>query len=276
MAVALRNILENKKTNKNTLTSALTTAIQNQMTRPYRHLKTHYYPVIPLHIYQTWSTKNLKPAMLQRVEQLKAQNPAFEHHLYDDADCREFIKEHFKPDVLDAYDNLIPGAYKADLWRLCVLFINGGIYMDIKLACINGFKLIELTEAEHLVLDRLPPLSIYNALMVARPGNPLLYQAIRRIVSNVQNRFYGSNALEPTGPLMLGNLILSTANSQTSPCPVNIDIKHYKDGGYLIYKNQFVISTEYPEYNSERLSTYNSKATKRYDLLWNERRIYGK
>ena len=272
MAVALRNILENNKTNKNALTPALTSAIQNQMTRPYRHLKPHYCPVIPLHIYQTWSTKNLKPAMLQRVEELKAQNPAFGHHLYDDADCREFIKEHFKPDVLDAYDKLIPGAYKADLWRLCVLFINGGIYMDIKLACINGFKLIELTEAEHLVLDRLPPLSIYNALMVARPGNPLLYQAIRRIVSNVQNRFYGSNALEPTGPLMLGNLVLSMANSQI----VNIDIKHYKNGGYLIYKNQFVISTEYPEYNSERLTTYNSKATKRYDLLWNEHRIYGK
>jgi penicillin V acylase-like amidase (Ntn superfamily) len=51
-------------------------------------------------------------------------------------------------------------------------------------------------------------------------------------------------------------------------------MKHYEDGGYVIYKNRFVISTEYPEYDSERTNTYNSLNTKRYDGLWNERRIY--
>ena len=131
--------------------------------KPYPYLKNHYNSVIPLDIYQTWFTKDLPPKMRERVELLKIQNPRFNHHLFDDNDCREFIKTHFQPDVLEAYDTLIPGAYKADLWRLCVLFINGGIYVDIKFCCVNGFKLIELTETEHLAKDR-PPNSIYNSL----------------------------------------------------------------------------------------------------------------
>jgi hypothetical protein len=45
-------------------------------------------------------------------------------------------------------------------------------------------------------------------------------------------------------------------------------------GGYIVYKNILVISTEYPEYNEERTNAYNSLNTKRYDKLWNERKIY--
>ena len=133
--------------------------------RPYTFFKPDYTPIIPLDIYQTWTTKDLPPKMRERVEILKRQNPRFTHHLYDDNDCREFIRTHFRPDVLAAYDSLIPGAYKADLWRLCVLFIHGGIYMDIKLICANGFKLIELTENDHFVKDR-PVNSIFNSRLL--------------------------------------------------------------------------------------------------------------
>jgi predicted alpha/beta-fold hydrolase len=94
--------------------------------------------------------------------------------------------------------------------------------------------------------------------------------AICKIVSNVQNKFYGRSALEPTGPILLGNLILKNKIN------VNIDLKHFKYGGHLTYKNRFVISTEYPEYNSERTATYNKIKSniKRYNEMWQERRIY--
>ena len=236
--------------------------------QPYIFFKPYYNSIIPLKIYQTWYTKDLPPKMKERVELLKSQNPKFEHYLFDDNDCREFIKNNFDIDVLNAYDSLIPGAYKADLWRLCVLYINGGIYMDIKFKCINGFKLIELTESEHYVKDRHLPLTIYNALMVCHKNNPFLWKAICKIVFNVQNKFYGEDPLHPTGPLMLGKIILN------NKLKLNIDIKHYEGGGYLIYKNRFIISTEYPEYNNERTNIYNSIKTKRYDVMWNERNIY--
>ena len=239
----------------------------NNLMKPYK-LKNNYNPIIPLKIFQTWTTKDLPEKMKERVEELKAINPRFEHYLFDDNDCREFIAKHFDKQVLNAYDRLIPGAYKADLWRYCVLYIHGGIYMDIKLKCINGFRLIELTENSHFVKDRNPPLTIYNALMVSQKGNPFLWKAIYRIVFNVQNKIYGIDPLEPTGPLMLGKIIL-----RTKMLP-NIDLYHYQGGGYIIYKNRFIISTEYPEYNKEREKVYNSLNTKRYDAMWYERRIY--
>ena len=135
--------------------------------KPYK-LKSFYKSIIPLKIFQTWHTKDLPQKMKERVEQLKSQNPRFEHYLFDDNDCREFIKTHFSIDVLNAYDRLIPAAYKADLWRYCVLYINGGIYMDIKLTCVNGFKLIALTEEEFFVRDR-PEGYLYNALICVKP-----------------------------------------------------------------------------------------------------------
>jgi mannosyltransferase OCH1-like enzyme len=235
--------------------------------KPYNHFKNYYNSVIPLDIYQTWVTKDLPRKMRERVELLKAQNPCFNHHLFDDNDCREFIKTHFRPDVLEAYDTLIPGAYKADLWRLCVLFINGGIYMDIKFCCVNGFKLIELTEKEHFVKDRIPN-TIYNALMACRKGNLFLYQSIRQIVANVKNKYYGETPLSPTGPKMLGAVMINNKQG------INIDITHYDGGGYIIYKNVFIISTEYPEYNDERVLQNNKINKKRYDKMWEERNIY--
>jgi hypothetical protein len=147
------------------------------LNRPYIYFKNVYKPIMPLNIYQTWLTKDLPQAMRLRVERLKRQNPRFKHYLYDDEDCRQFIKNNFDTEVLNAYDRLIPGAYKADLWRLCVLYKWGGIYLDIKLNCINGFRLIELTEKNHYVKDR-PPKSIFYSLMASAPGNNFLLKGI--------------------------------------------------------------------------------------------------
>ena len=43
----------------------------------------------------------------------------------------DFLKKYFNKKVLDKFNNLT-GAHKADLWRYCILFLNGGIYLDIK------------------------------------------------------------------------------------------------------------------------------------------------
>ena len=235
--------------------------------KPYRIFKQNYNPIIPLNIFQTWYTKDLPYHMNQKVALLKNQHPRFNHYLFDDNDCREFIKNNYDERVFNTYDKLIPGAYKADLWRYCILYKMGGIYMDIKLSCINGFRLIELTENEHLVKDR-PINSIFNSFMVCKKGNLFLLKAINKIVENVKNNFYGSSALSPTGPEMLGKLIINNRYK------LNVDMQHYKNGGFIIYKNRFIISTEYPEYNSERSTLYDSIKTKRYDILWNERKIY--
>ena len=145
---------------------------------------------IPLNIFQTWHTKqNIPLSMYTAINNIRTTNPEFNHFLFDDNDCRNFIKTHFKPEVLNAYDSLIPGAYKADLWRYCVLFIAGGVYIDIKFKMTNKFKLIHLIKNEHFVLDACKT-GVYNAFMICRPGNKLLLEAINMIVQNVKLKFF--------------------------------------------------------------------------------------
>lgn len=242
---------------------------QNPFTQSYRLKSTAYQPVIPLNLFQTWRTKNLPPNMRKVVNKLKQDNPEFNYFLYDDNDCREFIARYFEEDVLMAFDTLIPGAYKADLWRYCVLYIEGGIYLDIKLQCVNGFKLMELTEKDHhLAMDRVGPVSIYNAVMASQPKHPFLLMAIQQIVKNVKSLYYGISPLCPTGPLMLGELILKHR------LKLNIDLTHYIDGGFVTFKNRFVLSTEYPEYARERNLTFDETNSKRYNELWDDKTIY--
>lgn len=225
---------------------------------------------IPTDIYQTWHTKDLPPNMRKCVQQLKAQNPEFNFHLYDDNDCREFIKNNFQKDVLVAFDALIPGAYKADLWRYCVLYKKGGIYLDIKYQCANGFKFIQLADKEYFVLERPgfwkdEQFGIYNAFMISKQGNPILLDCIEQIVKNVKNNFYGFNSLYPTGPGLLGEQYFKDSTRTYYDFEL-----FYHHPEKIIYKN-IVILKGYPEYREEQKKT---QKTSSYHDLWSNKQIY--
>lgn len=229
--------------------------------------------VIPLKIFQTWSTKNLPVHMKKNCVRLQKQNPQFEYYLYDDEDCFQFIKKHFGKDVLNAYETLIPGAYKADLWRYCVLYIHGGIYLDMKMRCVGDFRLIELTKQEHYVRDRPSgdfmkgDIGIYNAVMIQRPKNPLMLDCINQIIDNVKNLEYGFSFLYPTGPGLLGNLYMEKRAKYRLP---QIDMFHESQRETIRYKNRVVLE-HYPEYRKEQL---NHQTELHYAVLWNKNSIY--
>jgi len=229
-------------------------------------IKERYYPVIPLNIYQTWHTKDLPPLMKKTVNQIIYSNPGFNHQLFDDNDCRNFIKDNFDINVLNAFDSLIPGAYKADLWRYCILYKKGGIYLDIKYVPLNGFNFINLTEKEHWVLDK-DKNGIYNALMVCKPNNEILLKAINKVVDNVKNRFYGSNCLHPTGPTMLAEFF---TQSHKKYFDMYHDI-YLSIHNKLIFFNGYVIFKSYNEYLNEQR---NNEKVSHYSGLWASRNIY--
>ena len=229
-------------------------------------LKRYYNPVIPLNIYQTWHTKDLPPLIKNAVNKIINNNPRFNYQLFDDDDCRNFIKYNFDTNVLNAFDSLIPGAYKADLWRYCILYKNGGVYLDIKYAPVNGFKFINLMEKEHWVLD-MDKNGIYNALMVCKPNNKILLKAINKVVDNVKNKFYGSNCLHPTGPIMLAEFFTQSDKN-------NFDMYHdiYQSiENRFVFFNGYIIFKNYNDYLNEQRN--NQKLT-HYSGLWGSRNIY--
>ena len=179
-------------------------------THKYKRKKLPYkqiVSVIPLHLYQVWHNLNEIPQDIQEsIDAIQKQNPEFEHHLYDEKKCRRYIQTHFPSHVLDAYDAIVPHAYKADLWRYCILYKKGGIYLDSKYCGMDGFKLLQLTDKEYFCKDIENSFSgIYNAILVCKPNNPILLKCIHKVVENVQNKYYGSNPM-CIGPLMMKSL----------------------------------------------------------------------
>lgn len=222
------------------------------------------YSIIPLNIFQTWHSLDLPTKMKENLELLKRQNPEFKHYLYDDNMCRQFIKDNFDEEVLYSFDKLKPGAYKADLWRYCVLYIHGGIYLDIKYRCRNGFKLIELTDKEYFVRDRPQGGSngIYQALMVNLPYNSILLKAIKQIVNYCKNNTYTNfTSLCVTGPGLLAYLV-SIKVIESSLL--------YFTGDMIVFDNNKIMEY-YPGYRIEQLS---KQKTSHYSSMWRTKDIY--
>jgi mannosyltransferase OCH1-like enzyme len=212
---------------------------------------------IPKNIFQTWKTKELTGNMKKTVDMIHILNPEYNHFIFDDHDCRQFIEKYFDKKVLHAYDTLIPGAFKADLWRYCILYTLGGIYVDIKYKPEKGFTFDTLIQKDHLVMD-INESGIYNAFMICYPKNPILLKCIHKIVENVQKRFYGTNPLDVTGPTMMKHIV-----NKKDPI---IDLTHAINPRVIKYNNT-VILQEYDTYRSEQTGPT-------YVDLWHGKKIY--
>ncbi len=219
---------------------------------------------IPLKIFQTWHTKDLPPHMNEISKSFAISNPEFEYFMFDENDCRNYIKMYYGDQVLEAYDTLIPRSYKSDLWRFCVLFREGGIYIDIKFRCYNGVKLINMTDREYFVRDHNPS-NAYTGFIVCGPGCKALENCIKRIVENVRNRYYGLSSLHPTGPALLAKQF---SYNEISNFPLRLGIG---DGGsQRIIKDDEIILIEYENYRKEQ----SKEILPHYSILWKEKRIY--
>ena len=83
--------------------------------------------LVPKIIHQTWFepvTKDKYPNMSRLIESWK--KSGWEYYFYDDETAGDFLGTHFPSEVREAYESITPGAFKADLFRYCVLLVRGG------------------------------------------------------------------------------------------------------------------------------------------------------
>lgn len=207
--------------------------------------------VIPRDIYQTFSTKKdipkgMKAAILSWAEK----NPSFGHYLFDNEDRIKFIKEHFPKNVLHAYLDLIPGALKADLWRCCVLYENGGVYADADMICLRPLSEWLDFETSEFVTCRDDPMSksfLCNGFMASKARHPFLKAQIDAIVKNVEERrdcYY----LEISGPGLLGKTV-------NSVCGRNPDTPYILGKDQRIGKGEFKMTILYHNWKTKRILT---------------------
>lgn len=216
--------------------------------------------VIPLHIYQVWhDLKEMPQPVKESTSMIKEQNPEFEYHLYDEHVCRSFIKNNFSKKVVDAYDSIMPHAYKADLWRYCILYKKGGIYLDSKYYGVEGFKLIQLTGKEYFCKD--VPWTfggIYNAILICKPKNKIMLQCIQRVVKQVEEQYYGSTPW-CIGPLMMRYFF---TKDKFDALELEFEVVN-KVKRFILYKGHRIL-----KYNEAY------KALNDWRQYWKERKLY--
>jgi hypothetical protein len=71
------------------------------------------------------------------IESWKHHHPTWEYKLWKKDDCDALINEHF-PEILLQYEK---GSYvvKADICRIAILIIHGGMYADLDTECLKSF-----------------------------------------------------------------------------------------------------------------------------------------
>lgn len=169
----------------------------------------HTHTMIPKCIYQTWKTHDVSQKMANLIALWKTHNPDYDHRLFDNAECDAFIKEHFDSAVYTAYTRIIPGALKADLWRYCVLYVNGGVYADVDTMCMNSLNKF-LTDKEFVTVVDLNTSknegqhNLFNTFIASIPRHPILRGCINRITIQVLANIRPSSLLDLTGPGVLG------------------------------------------------------------------------
>lgn len=165
--------------------------------------------MIPRKIFQSWKTKELKGSMRTVTEKIKEMNPEYEYYLYDDKDCRDVLLNNFGVNYANAFDALIPGAFKCDLWRYAMLYLEGGIYIDIDMELLVPFRdIIEENDEFVSVADRSiggMGCGMYQAFIACVPKHPIMLYSLQLSFSNIATRRYDMfETLSITGPIVAG------------------------------------------------------------------------
>jgi len=262
---------------------------------------------IPKIIIKTsWHKKEKLPLqIIHALEQTKRLNPEYHLYYFDNDQVDQFMND-FSPDIFQLYKKLVPGAFKADLFRVCFLYSYGGCYSDIGHIPLVGFN--EINEDANIVLvsdakvfdfnvykkHNILFTGIHNALMCSVKNHGFFKALIDKITENIANDYYGENSLDVTGPTIIGKvfncyfekvcnfinkdtMVYGTTDYKCKECKVKIlkltrKIFHFKDTFYIQdYNGNDLIQTKFDNYY---YVMYTSSKKPKYGQLWNSRQIY--
>lgn len=162
---------------------------------------------IPRIIWQTNFTEKFTFPVYVNYLFNRKQTPSFEHRFVGDDAQEKYIREHASERTYKAYQRLTDGAAKADLWRLVVLYNEGGVYMDIDATLVCDLERM-LVGRENLFILNYDQFSQF--FMATVPRHPLFVKMIERVVDNIEN--YSSkerklSVFHTTGPGAIADLL---------------------------------------------------------------------
>lgn len=136
--------------------------------------------MIPKVIYMTYKTKISD----KYIRSWKRLNPGYKIDFSLDDKCIEFLNKEFGTNYGDLFKKIPKGMYKADLWRLCKLYLNGGVYADVDL--VPRIAIDKIIKNKHTFYTCIAAnnKSCFQAFIITTPKNPLILACIFSFIKN--------------------------------------------------------------------------------------------
>jgi len=174
-------------------------------------------------IYMTYK-KPIPEKCINRWTQL---NPNYKIDFSVDCDCIQFLKDNFNQYIVDLFIKIPQGMYKADLWRLCKLYINSGIYADVDLVPYLNIDELDKHITFYTCLS-IQKESCFQAFIInfSKAKNPLIFIFLLSFLIN--NPFRRSNG--PCNDMyncikyILNEKIISNKKYEVSQIKIKINI----------------------------------------------------
>jgi hypothetical protein len=216
--------------------------LNSQLILSVEHLPTLIFRTNELQLHQ------LASQFQEIFNDTASKNPNYLQVYFSGAERRTFIASNFPSIYLNAYDTLRPGAYKADLWRLLVVYYYGGFYADAAIRFVESIDhYLNVTSDDALFVIDEDSTAVCNGIFYARRHSPIIRFMIDWIMDNIFHQRYGCNNLDITGPKAIGRALKRILN-QT-------DITSYQVGSFnttfgstiqfVIFKKQEVFDKEH-------------------------------
>lgn len=155
---------------------------------------------IPKQIFQTYKTDDLSWVTRLNMWKIKKRNPAYKYYFYDDAAVLKFFREEMPEEYFRAYERLTIGAAKADFFRYAVLYVKGGVYLDLDSSIKKPLdSFIREDDVAVITREGNPGLYVQWALVFDK-GHPILKKTLEMILDNIETHRYPHDVHATTGP----------------------------------------------------------------------------
>ena len=235
---------------------------------------------IPRIIIQT-NEKDMVPEDMAKASQtIIDANPEYEYIYFDDQRALEYISENFPENIINAYEKVKPGAYKADLFRYCFLYKNGGVYIDTGMKEIMPLKDLIKPEDNFISPEDNNTRGLYNAFICCAPSHPIIKAALDESVYNIENDKYGEQPLDVTGPTVFGRAFERVTGDPVVPntrYAQNVRVIKYIRTGFCNTSGEIwdgasmFFITRYPTYHIDA-SWYNTN--QHYSDMWKQKAVF--
>ena len=221
---------------------------------------------IPKYIFKTswYSLKCMDPILLKNIHTVAKMNPSYKVFYFDDSDIQTFLEE-YSGRCLSAFKKLVAGAYKADLFRYCILEKYGGCYSDIGHVHKTNFDSI-IEKCSMVLVKEIKNLGIHNGLLCSKAEHPLLKMAIDQCCNNIEKSLYLDHDVSITGPYMLKEIYesINPPNVKMLMHTITNGQKYITDSGVVI------IETKCMNYDKIMYPP----GIQHYSTLWKNKMIY--